>query len=254
MADGDHLPPVGLAGAARDAPLRLSAALSREEVLRRRRRRLAQLFSLYRAHYWALADELPARHARYWWHHGASPELPDDPPYPLHPQPPLPLPNGGGFLCPPPHDAPPPAAGGRAACAAPKCEAKAMPLSPYCFPHILLDPKQQLYKPCAFVTKKRVVNCNLCGFAIPSGSKKGEATCGKPVLRGSTPLRCADHDPKSQKLVIEALKNAGIDLPLTIKNVPKLSLLISQTVREIQMKRKLFLNGAKSAPCGQSLK
>ncbi|KAL6641715.1 hypothetical protein ACP70R_019896 [Stipagrostis hirtigluma subsp. patula] len=207
-------PPVGLAGAARDAELRLAAALSREEVLRRRRRRLAQLFSLYRAQYWALAEELPARHGEYWWEHGASPALPDEP---LRaPPPPLQLAENGGGLGPPENGgcARPPqngvgrgavapaAAGGRAACATPNCEKKAMPLSPYCFNHILLDPKQQLYQPCAFVTKKR-------------GPPNGDATCGKPVLRGIMPLRCADHDPKSQKLVIEALKNAGIDLPLT---------------------------------------
>lgn len=82
----------------------------------------------------------------------------------------------------------------------------------------------------------------------------GEAICGNPVLRGITPLRCADHDPKSQKLIIEALKNAGIDLPLTSKSVPKLSLLISETVREIQMKRKFSMNAGKTAPSDMSLK
>jgi hypothetical protein len=44
-------PPVQLFGAARDAELGLSKALSRVEVLRRRRRRLVQLYSLYRAQY-----------------------------------------------------------------------------------------------------------------------------------------------------------------------------------------------------------
>lgn len=87
-----------------------------------------------------------------------------------------------------------------------------------------------------------------------SGMPNGEAICGNPVLRGITPLRCADHDPKSQKLIIEALKNAGIDLPLTSKSVPKLSLLISETVREIQMKRKFSMNAGKTAPSDMSLK
>ncbi|KAF8657992.1 hypothetical protein HU200_059452 [Digitaria exilis] len=235
-------PPVHLAGAARDAGLRLASALSREEVLRRRRRRLLQLCSLYRAQFWALADELPARHGQYWWDHGASPALDDE----LPPSLTLlkgngagagPLGNGcRGALAPPAA-----AAGGRASCAASNCDAKAMPLSQYCFRHILLDPKQQLYEPCAFPTRK-------------SGTPKGEAICGNPVLRGITPLRCADHDPKSQKLIVEALKNVGIDLPLTSKNVPKLSLLISETVREIQMKRKLSMNGGKAAPSRMSLK
>ena len=87
-----------------------------------------------------------------------------------------------------------------------------------------------------------------------SGLPNGEATCGKPVLRGTAPLLCADHDPKSEKLIIEALRNAGIDLPLTTKSVPKLSLLISETVREIQMKRKLSMNGGKTATSDLLLK
>jgi hypothetical protein len=157
-------PPVELAGAARDAELRLAVALSREEVLRRRRRRLLQLCSLYRAQFWALADELPARHGQYWWEHGSSPALADEPP------PSLGLlkgngaapPEAGGLVGPPLENgcrgavAPPAAAaGGRAACAASNCEAKAIPLSQYCLNHILLDPKQQLYQPCAFPIRKR---------------------------------------------------------------------------------------------------
>ncbi|TVU51469.1 hypothetical protein EJB05_02901, partial [Eragrostis curvula] len=235
-------PPVELAGAARDAELGLASALSREEVLRRRRRRLLQLYSLYRAQYWALADELPAKHGEYWWKHGASPVPPEQPPPGLPPAPPLPaqenravvgaLVTGGGVGAPVSASA---AAGARARCAASNCEAKAMPLSQYCFEHILLDTKQQLYQPCAFVTER-------------SRAQNGEATCGKPALRGITPLRCADHNPKSPKLIIEALKNAGIDLPLTCKSVPKLSLLISEAVREIQMKRRLSLNHVKITP------
>ncbi|GJN13491.1 hypothetical protein PR202_gb00201 [Eleusine coracana subsp. coracana] len=213
-------PPVVLAGAARDAVLGLSKALSREEVLRRRRRRLLQLYSLYRAQYWALADELPAKHGEYWWEHGASPVLPEEQPPGLPPPPPSPaqdnsagvgvlVNNGGGaedvenigF-----NAAAPSSAGARAGCAASNCEAKAMPLSQYCFDHILFDCKQQLYQPCSLVTKR-------------SGAPDGEATCGKPALRGITPLRCSNHNPKSHKLIIEALQNAGIDLPLTCAKV-----------------------------------
>lgn len=87
-----------------------------------------------------------------------------------------------------------------------------------------------------------------------SGTPNGEAICGNPVLRGITPLRCADHDPKSKKLIVEALRNAGIGLPLISKSVPKLSLLISATVREIQMKRRLSMNGGKTGRSGRSLK
>ncbi|XP_066359686.1 uncharacterized protein [Miscanthus floridulus] len=172
-------PPVEVAGAARDTELSLSAALSREEVLCRRRRRLVQLCSLYRAQYWVLADELPARHGEYWWEHGASPALDDEPPHALPP--PLLLPKENGVSAGPPENgvvvdplencavAPPvSAAGGRAGCAASNCEAKAMPLSLYCFNHILLDPKQQLYQPCAFPTKKRLPwdKASSCAFHV----------------------------------------------------------------------------------------
>ncbi|CAN6357983.1 unnamed protein product [Urochloa humidicola] len=160
------LPPLELAGAARDAELRLAAALSREEVLRRRRRRLLQLCSIYRAQFWALADELPARHGEYWWEHGASPALDDEPQPPslalLKANGPRAGPQGNGGLAVPLENgcrgavaSPEAPAGGRAGCAASNCEAKAMPLSQYCFNHILMDPKQQLYQPCAFPTRKR---------------------------------------------------------------------------------------------------
>ncbi|KAJ1264971.1 hypothetical protein BS78_08G041300 [Paspalum vaginatum] len=248
------LPPLELAGAARDEALCLSGAMSREEVLRRRRRRLVQLYSLYSAQYWALTDELPAKHGEYWWQHGASPVLDDETPQALPPPQLLKEdgvgagPRENGVVVGPLENScrsavgPPAAAAvGRAGCAASKCEAKAMPLSPYCFNHILFDPRQQLYQPCAFPMKK-------------SGVPNGEATCGKPVLRGIALVRCADHDPKSEELIIEALRNSGIDLPLTNKSVPKLSLLISETVREIQMKRKLSMSAGKTAPSRLSLK
>ncbi|KAL5205645.1 hypothetical protein ABZP36_033854 [Zizania latifolia] len=242
--------PVVLAGAAEDSRLRLASALSREEVIRRRRRRAQQLRSIYRGQYWALAEELSARHAEYWWEHGASPVV-DDAPGNADAAPAAcssvvvnPVEACGADNCGPPPPPPPPtkcgvsaavtpaAAGGRAGCSSANCRAKAMPLSAYCFNHILLDPKQLFYKPCGFVTNQ-------------SGTQNGVKTCGKPVLKSTTPSRCSDHDPKSQKLIVEALKNVGIDLPLTSKSVPKLSLLICETVRQIQMKRKLHLNGAK---------
>ncbi|XP_014758487.1 uncharacterized protein LOC100821043 isoform X2 [Brachypodium distachyon] len=169
-------PPVTLAGAGADGKLLLAGALSREEVLSRRRRRLMQLYSLYRSQLWALAEDLHAKHAEYWWHHGASPVVVE---------PPL-LGNGsgaasvgncwgaGGTAAFPPmnfgHPLLPPAdgggdgagavatpqaaGGGRATCSAANCAANAMPCAPYCFDHILLDPKQQLYKPCTFIKRR----------------------------------------------------------------------------------------------------
>uniref|UniRef100_A0A0E0J863 KAT8 regulatory NSL complex subunit 2 n=1 Tax=Oryza nivara TaxID=4536 RepID=A0A0E0J863_ORYNI len=222
--------PVLLAGASGDAKLCRAAALSREEVIRRRRRGLLQLHSLYRAQLWALADGLSARHAEYWWEHGSSPDA-GNAVGSGAPPPPHPAVNGGGAAV--------EIAAARAGCSAANCGAKAMPFAAYCFDHILFDPKQLLYKPCAFVTNR-------------SGMQNGVETCGKPVLTGITPSRCSDHDPKSQRLVIEALKKVGIDLHLTSNGVPKLNLLICETVRQIQRKRKMQLNGAKNAPFHRS--
>lgn len=87
--------PVLLAGASGDAKLCRAAALSREEVIRRRRRGLLQLHSLYRAQLWALADELSARHAEYWWEHGSSPDA-GNAVGGGAPPPPHPAVNGGG--------------------------------------------------------------------------------------------------------------------------------------------------------------
>ncbi|KAG8051128.1 hypothetical protein GUJ93_ZPchr0009g2284 [Zizania palustris] len=224
------LPPVVLAGAVEDSRLGLASALTREEVIRRRRRRAHQLRSIYRGQYWALAEELSAKHADYWLEQGASPVV-DDAPGNAGAAPavssgvvnPVEACGAADNCGPPP---PPtkcsvgaavtPAAGsGRAGCSSANCRAKAMPLSAYCFNHILLDPKQLLYKPCGFITNQ-------------SGMQNGVKSCGKPVLKSTAPLRCSDHDPKSQKLVVE--------------------------VHQIQMKRKLHLNGAKKVSSHRSRK
>jgi len=42
----------------------------------------------------------------------------------------------------------------RKRCAYAGCKAKAMPLTNFCHPHILSDPKQVLYKPCTFVIRR----------------------------------------------------------------------------------------------------
>lgn len=140
--------PVLLAGASGDAKLCRAAALSREEVIRRRRRGLLQLHSLYRAQLWALADGLSARHAEYWWEHGSSPDA-GNAVGGGAPPPPHPAVNGGGAAV--------EIAAARAGCSAANCGAKAMPFAAYCFDHILFDPKQLLYKPCAFVTNRRYI-------------------------------------------------------------------------------------------------
>uniref|UniRef100_A0A0D3G5R2 Uncharacterized protein n=1 Tax=Oryza barthii TaxID=65489 RepID=A0A0D3G5R2_9ORYZ len=57
-------------------------ALTREEVLRRRRRRAKRLVDVYRRLYWTLGEELRARHRQYVWELGRSPLEAEQPPPP----------------------------------------------------------------------------------------------------------------------------------------------------------------------------
>lgn len=118
-----------------------AAALSREEVLRRRSKRLRRLEALYRKQYWALMEEMRSKHREYCWEHGKSPleeEEGEDRKI------------GGGE-----------ADLGlgletaeRKRCPYAGCKAKAMPLTRFCHQHILSDPKQTLYKQCTFVIRR----------------------------------------------------------------------------------------------------
>ncbi|KAG6536041.1 hypothetical protein ZIOFF_001079 [Zingiber officinale] len=59
-------------GAEEDEALRFSRSLTREEVLRRRSRRLKQLALCYRRQYWALMEEVRVKHRDYYWEYGAT--------------------------------------------------------------------------------------------------------------------------------------------------------------------------------------
>jgi Potential DNA-binding domain len=128
------LPPVTIG---EDECLRTASRLERAEVLRRRWRRLHQLASIYKRHYWSLIEDLRIKHRDYYWEHGKSPlekrklkgqeSTTEDE-------------EGTG--------------GERMKCAFSGCKAKAMALTRFCHQHILADPKQTLYKPCNFVIKR----------------------------------------------------------------------------------------------------
>ncbi|KAG0504049.1 hypothetical protein HPP92_004121 [Vanilla planifolia] len=70
-------------GADEDEALALSECLSREEVLRRRSRRLKQLSRSYRRQYWALMEEIRVKHRDYYWEFGKSPVEEDSSAAPL---------------------------------------------------------------------------------------------------------------------------------------------------------------------------
>ncbi|KAG1331306.1 hypothetical protein COCNU_02G012740 [Cocos nucifera] len=69
MAEGG-VTAVVVEGMEEDEVLSDAGALSRDEVLRRRLRRVRQLQSLYRRQYWALVEEVRVRHRDYYWELG----------------------------------------------------------------------------------------------------------------------------------------------------------------------------------------
>lgn len=137
------LRPVTVDGADADAALSKSRFLTREEVLRRRLRRVKQLGRCYRAHYWALMEELRSKYRDYSWTYGKSPFKEG------HNETDIDYQNGGGV----------PALGGGddiVRCRFSGCKTKAMALTTYCHSHILSDSKQRLYHGCRAVAKKWV--------------------------------------------------------------------------------------------------
>lgn len=120
-----------------------AAALSREEVLRRRIKRIRRLEAIYRRQYWALMEEVRSKYREYCWEHGKSPIEEEE--------------NGGDKKMEGEADL------GlrsetkeRKRCPYAGCKAKAMPLTRFCHQHILSDPKQSLYKQCTFVVRRYI--------------------------------------------------------------------------------------------------
>lgn len=71
-----------------------------------------------------------------------------------------------------------------------------------------------------------VVIMNICS------TNNGPQICAKPVLRAAIPSLCSAHFQRAQRQVSQALKKAGYNKPF-----PKLSVVISECVRQIQAKR-----------------
>ncbi|AQK94195.1 uncharacterized protein LOC100275726 [Zea mays] len=192
-------------------------ALTQEEVLRRRRRRAARLAGVYRRLYWAMAEEVRARHRQYVWDLARSPLEAEQPPAP----PGGPVPAAVGE---PPKPAPVPR---RKKCGFTGCKVRAMATTRFCHSHILSDPKQMLYKPCASIIK--------------SGPQGGLVTCGRPIIKSAAPSLCNMHLQKCQKNIAAAYRKVGFNPSLTGKVTPKFSVLVAECVRQIQDKRRKSL-------------
>ncbi|XP_039133960.1 INO80 complex subunit D-like isoform X1 [Dioscorea cayenensis subsp. rotundata] len=223
-------PMEAIAGEDEDEALKMAVVLSREEVLRRRSRRLKQLERCYREQYWALMEELRVRHRDYYWEFGKSPfdgqkgenvvfaaggegneEVAKDGVGGLG--------FGGGEAG---------KKGERERCGVSGCKVYAMPLTRFCHSHILLDGKQMLYKGCNYVIK--------------SSAPNGQIYCGKPVLRAAIPSLCPVHFQKAQKHVSQALRKAGLNGPSTVRHAPKFHVILAEYVSQVQAKRRELLN------------
>lgn len=77
-----------------------------------------------------------------------------------------------------------------------------------------------------------IVYCRLCS------AQAGPITCGKPILRSTTPSLCVVHFQKSQKDVTRALRKAGLNVSLSSKLAPKFHIMVAEYVHQIQKKRR----------------
>ncbi|PPS20352.1 hypothetical protein GOBAR_AA00241 [Gossypium barbadense] len=188
-------------GTDEDLALSKSDYLSRQEVLRRRSRRVKQLARLYKAHYWSLMEELKRKHKEYYWLYGKSPFKEDE------------KKNGEqndennklglGF---------------QLKCQISDCKDKAMALTRFCHKHILKDTNQILYRGCNFPIKGQL--------------------CKKPILRSINPPHCPVHAQAAEKHLQRALKRAGLNVSSPSKLAPKLHVVVAEYVRQIQSKRR----------------
>ncbi|PRQ23602.1 putative DNA-binding domain, KAT8 regulatory NSL complex subunit 2 [Rosa chinensis] len=177
----------------------VQSMVPRQEVLRRRSQNLKQLTKCYRDHYWALMEDLKIHYRDYYWNYGVSP---------LQFKPLQDNADDGNI---------------NRRCASVGCKLTAMALTSFCHLHILSDSKQRLYKACDYVIKS---------------AQAGPITCGKPILRSTTPSLCAVHFQKAQKHVTRALRKAGLNVSSSSKLAPKFHVILAEYVHQIQSMRK----------------
>ncbi|KAJ6772514.1 hypothetical protein OIU74_018689 [Salix koriyanagi] len=224
--------PIRIDGAEEDETLSSSAYLTHQELLTRRSRRFKQLAQIFRAHYWTLMEELKVKHKEYYWIYGKSPYKEDEKNkkrkrdfnddkenFEWNAKSGI---NGvGGEV-----EAEEREEEGVRKCSGSGCKAKPMPLTSFCYTHILLDSKQKLYKGCAYVVK----------------SAQGRPVlCGKPALISTVPSLCPMHFQKAERHLARALKKAGLGVSSPSKLAPKLHVIVTEFVRQIQTKRRAAL-------------
>ncbi|XP_020228698.1 INO80 complex subunit D [Cajanus cajan] len=204
--------PVTVNGGDDDAALANSRVLTREEVIRRRHRRVHQLGRCYRAHYWALMEELRSKYRDYCWTYGKNPFKEDRADSDNNNND-----NPNGVV-----------AGGDdiVRCRFSGCKSRAMALTMYCHLHILSDSKQKLYQGCRTVAKNLTT---------------GPSFCNKPALRSVVPPACPNHYQYGEKCLARALRRAGLGNTIPTNRKLKFHVIVSEFVHQIQKKRKLAL-------------
>ncbi|KAL9436692.1 hypothetical protein AB3S75_022691 [Citrus x aurantiifolia] len=210
-----------------DLPPSRATYLTRPELLRRRSHCLKQLSKCYKDHYWALMEELKSQYRRYYWEFGISPFQHQQPQKQFQEN------NDNNLIF--------EGSGENVSnknkninnprCLFVGCKLKAMALTSFCHLHILSDSKQKLYKPCDYVIKSAV---------------QGPITCGKPIIKSTSPALCSVHFQKAQKHVNRALKKAGLNVSSSSKLAPKFHVIVAEYIHQIQAKRRNALNKARS--------
>ena len=169
-----------------DKVLKESHVLTAEEVIQRRTRRLEQLMKVYRAQYWGLLEEMRSKYRRFYLRHGKSGWRWDNE-------------DGVGVSRSEQNHGEQAAAAAAAAaggggggrelnstsvagemkephapeklgneimrCGAQGCNNKPLLLSVYCYAHVLLEPRQRLYRPCSYVVRRSaliILGCTFC--------------------------------------------------------------------------------------------
>lgn len=209
-----------------DHILNRAEALTLDEVIERRSRRVRKLMKVYKSQYWGLVEEMRTKYRRFYLRHGKSGWRDDEEEREGV--------DGGGAGGDDGMREPERRAGNseNVHCGAQGCTAKPLQLSVFCFAHILQEPRQRLYKPCSHVIRTGV-------------------TCGKPVLRAVVPALCGPHFHQAQRQATRSLNRV---LPGGVKFNPKLHLIVAQYVRVIQSKRRAHRAAALAAPAAPAAK
>lgn len=194
-------------------PLSTATCLTRPEVLTRRVNNFRRLSNIYKDEYWHLMGELRNAHREYVAiglnpFHEEEPELEVEEEEEPQPEP-APEPEPDNSIC-----------------AFEGCQTRPMPLTPFCFAHILSDPRQVLYKPCEFV------------IASAQAGQAGPVTCRKPILSTRVPAYCNVHMQLGQMHLTRALQGEGLNISSASQVQPQLHHLIAEFVRQIQAKRR----------------